>query len=436
MFQKVKRFLTVDLWHMQLRHMTGAKALGVRLLRTLVAAVRGFNEDGGPIRASGLTVYTMLSIVPAMAVAFGIAQGFGLDRMLEEYIRDNFSIGTETMNVLIDYARQLLARTRGGLMAVVGIVTLLWIVVRVLGVIEESFNTVWGIKQPRTIRRKIGDYLAMVIIAPLLLSIAVTATVALSGYLSGLGGRMGIWNPVVAGLLFVVQYAAIWVLFGMLYAFMPNARVMLPAAVIAGIFAGTVYQAAQWAYITFQIGVARANAVYGSFAAVPLFIIWLQVSWSIVLFGAELSFAWQKQESLEYDNESKRASSVFRWSVAVMLLHLLLVRAREAKSPLTCEQMAAQIDAPYSLIRRVIYELGDVGLVRTGRRDDDDECVYYPSYRAEDLTVAGVLAALEERGTDRIPVSAAAPLPGIKKRLEAFRRQRAASDADVRILDL
>jgi len=401
-----------------------------------VAAAAGFSEVGGPIRASGLTVYTLLSIVPAMAVAFGIAQGFGLARMLEKYIRDNFSIGTETMNMLIDYAHQLLAQTRGGLMAIVGIVALLWIVIRVLGVIEESFNTVWGIRQPRTLWRKIGDYLAMIIIVPLLLTIAAAATVAVSGYLTGLGGRMGILDPVVTGLLFVIQYVAIWFLFGILYAFMPNVRVSVPAAAIAGIVAGTVYQLVQWAYITFQIGVARANAIYGSFAAVPLFIVWLQVSWSIVLFGAELSFAWQKQESLEYDDASEHACPAFRWQLAIMVMHLLVTRAREEKPPLTCEQIVARVDAPLSLVRRLMDELIAAGLVRTGSRDEDDVCVYYPPYTASELTVAGVLTALERAGTDRIPVTADAPLPGIKKRLEAFRQQRMSSEANTRILDL
>jgi membrane protein len=263
-----------------------------RILRIGYDSAKGFIEDDCYSKASALTFYSLLSIVPVLAVLFGIAKGFGFEAALESEILQKFHEQKELVNKLIEFAYSWLQNVRGGLIAGIGTIVLLYSVFSLLSNIEAALNGIWKITDARPYIRKISDYLATMVICPIFFVTSSSITVYLTRFASSPHGSIIVSaiSPVVLLLLKFFPYLLSWGLFTFIYLFMPNTKVYLRSALIAGIVAGSAFQFWQWIYIKFQIGVASYGAIYGSFAALPLFLMWLQVSWLIMLAGAEIAF--------------------------------------------------------------------------------------------------------------------------------------------------
>jgi membrane protein len=287
------QFLKSDIWRLQADKLTPRRSFWIRQLRIFLLTIRRFNLDKCELRASALTYYSLLSIVPVVALAFAVAKGFGFEKILAQELMAKLQGHEETAQMIIGFAQSLLENTKGGAIAGVGIVLLFWTVIKVLGNVEKSFNDIWGVKTARAMGRKFADYLSVMMICPVLLIIASSVTVLITTRVSSMLERLSFMGYLADVLIFVLKllpYGVIWLVFTFIYVFMPNTKVALKSALWGGIFAGTIYQLVQLAYISFQIGVSNYGAIYGSFAALPLFLVWLQLSWLIVLLGAELSF--------------------------------------------------------------------------------------------------------------------------------------------------
>jgi membrane protein len=264
-----------------------------RVYKILLDAARGFIEDDCYSKASALTFYSLLSIVPILAVVFGIAKGFGFEQPLEAMLTQQFAEQKEVLDKFIQFAYSWLHSVKGGVIAGVGVVVLLWSVFGLFNNVETTLNAIWKVPYSRPYSRKISDCLAAVIICPIFFITSSSITVFLTTHISESAHDNAIYEVISPFLLFLLKlspYFLSWVLFTFLYLFMPNARVYLRSGIIAGILAGTAFQLWQWIYIRFQIGVASYGAIYGSFAALPLFLIWLQTSWLILLAGAEIAY--------------------------------------------------------------------------------------------------------------------------------------------------
>ena len=215
------------------------------------------------------------------------------------------------MEKVIEFAQSLLQTTKGGLIAGIGLVILFWSVIKVLSHIEASLNEIWEVKQHRSWSRKFSDYTAVMLISPLLILLSSSATVFITSYVHDISSHValfGLISPLILSFLKLVPYILIWILFTVIYVFMPNTKVNLKSGVIASLVACVIYQIAQIVYISFQIGASKYNAIYGSFAALPLFLMWVQISWWIVLFGAELSFASQNAHIYQYEPDFLKIS--------------------------------------------------------------------------------------------------------------------------------
>lgn len=264
-----------------------------RISKVLLDATRGFIEDDCYSKASALTFYTLLSIVPILAVVFGIAKGFGFEKAMEVEISHRFFEQRELTDKLIEFAYSWLQSVKGGVIAGIGVLVLLWSVLGLLSNIETTLNAIWKIRVARPYSRKISDYLATMIICPIFFVTSSSITVFLSTHLTNTAQSNVLVEAVSPLLVFILKlfpFFLSWVLFTFIYLFMPNTKVYLRSGLIAGILAGTAFQLWQWIYIRFQIGAASYGAIYGSFAALPLFLIWLQISWLILLAGAEIAF--------------------------------------------------------------------------------------------------------------------------------------------------
>jgi membrane protein len=400
-------FIKGDIWRLRLKDLPRKRSFLIKQLRIFLLSIRGFDEDKCQLRASALTFYSLISIVPVAAMAFGIAKGFGFEERLQRQLLEQFQGQEEVVTRVISFAHSLLANTKGGVLAGVGIVLLFWAVIKVLGNIEASFNDIWGIREPRSLGRKFSDYLSVMLLGPILMLLSSSMAVFITTEVTLIINKvalLGIFSPLISFVLKMLPYCIVWVLFSFIYIFMPNTKVNITSGVIAGIIAGTMYQIVQFGYIAFQVGAAKYNAIYGSFAALPLFLIWLQLSWLIVLFGAELSFAHQNVDTYEFEPDSLRISYSFKRLLSLQTAHLLVSNFAEGERPLTATQIAHRLEIPIRLVHQILHELTACGIASHTQTEEYKEPGYQPARDINTLTIQLVINSLEDSGTNSIPV--------------------------------
>ena len=439
LISKFFNFIKVDIWRIRLADLPFGKSFLIKQLRMIILAFRGYDENRCMLRASSLTFYTLLSIVPVAAMFFGVAKGFGFEKRLQEELFNRFPGQEEVLNQVIAFSNSLLAQTQGGIIAGIGLLVLFWSVLKVLGHIEMALNDIWGIKESRSWGRKFSDYLAIMLISPILVLMSGSVTVFIKTQVTQITQKvelLGVISPMIFFLLKFTPYVLIWALFTILYIIMPNTKVNFKAGLLGGVVGGTLYQIVQWAYISFQIGAAKYNAIYGSFAALPLFLMWLQISWWIVLFGAELSFANQNVDTYEYEPDCLKVSPGFKKLVALQVAHLLIKKFENGDRPLTDSQIAAQLEMPIRLVHNVLFDLVESGLVSEIKTQADKEFAYQPARDINNLTIQYVLQALDQKGTDDIPVAKSEDYQALSDALKKFSEAMESSSANKLLKDI
>jgi len=420
---KIINFIEKDIWKIRSKDYSRSKSFFIKQLRILILAVRGFFEDNCILRASALTFYSLLSIVPVVAMAFGIAKGFGFQKLLEQQLYEKFPGQEEVMIQIVHYAHSLLENTKGGMIAGIGVAFLFWAVIKLLGNIERSLNAIWRINKLRTFGRKFSDYLSIIIISPILVILSSSVTVFITTQITLITEKialLGIFNPFIFFILKLLPYGLVWILFIFTYIVMPNTQVNFSSGFVAGVIAGTIFQVGQWAYIFFQVGVARYNAIYGSFAALPLFLIWLQLSWFIVLFGAEISFSYQNVDSYEFEPDCQNISQIFKKLISLQIAHLVIKAFSRGEKPPTASKITQALEIPIRLVQQTLDELVEGGIFSYAETKENNELFYQPARDINGITIKSIIEALERRGVDNITVAQTSELKILSETLQAF----------------
>lgn len=401
---RIIHYFNSGIWETRLQGLSSSRVFFIRCTRTVMLAVHGFIKNDCIKTATVLTYYSLLNIVPLMAVLFAIAKGFGLKKIVESQIiqlADKANLQQEVANQIVTFSNSLLTHAKGGVIAGVGIALLLWTVISILGKIEDSFNTVWEVKHSRTLIRKFSDYIAILVVAPILFAVSTSATVLISSKLKLIMDEislLGAFGGVIVFLLNLLPYVFVWLLLIVLYVVMPNTRVPLRSGVLAGVVAGTCFQIVQFIYIKFQIGVAGYNAIYGSFAALPLFLVWLQTSWMIVLFGSEMAHANDHFETFGFHPDYSRISGSARRLLMIRAFHLIVKRFRLGEKPFNARQIAFELEIPVRLIQQFLAELTAVGLVIEVNGESHEGVAFQPARSIEDITIKSIFDACEQHG--------------------------------------
>jgi len=403
-FSEVNHFITDEVWSVRLDDYPKRIAFLLRYLRVILVAFRRFGEDRVQLRASGLTFYTLLALVPIFAMGFGITKGFGFDKDLEQKLIDNFKGQEVVLDWLISFARSALDTAKGGVIAGVGLALLLWSVMSVLGNIESSFNDIWQIKKPRPYVRRFTNYLSLMLIAPIFLVLYSSGNVFVATQLTNITSQIDIVNlsQFAVFLMKLIPYVLIWILFTLLYIVMPNTRVKFVSALLAGILAGTAFQIVQWFYIDMQMFMTRTNAIYGSFAALPLLLMVMQLSWLIVLFGAEISFANQNIDLYELENESLYISPYAHRAYNLLLLEHIVQHFIDGKRPQTAPELANKMKLPIRLVRMVMADLLASDLIVEVYTEKERLRAYTPAKDVRMYTIKYIIEALDKKGNSHI----------------------------------
>jgi membrane protein len=359
-------------------------------LEVVVQAAKAFQHDRILLHASALTYTTLLSLVPGLALTFSILKGLGVQRRLEPLIMDRISAGSE------DVARQILIyidNTNVRSLGTIGVITLLVTVILVLSNIERAFNHIWGIGRPRPLGRKFADFLSVVLISPFLLLAASSLNAFIEGrpafleVLPGMSLMTEVWRIGIK----LTPHLFMVVALTFLYLFMPNTRVRVSAALVGGLVGGIALQVAQDFYIHFQIGAAKYNAIYGAMAQLPVFLVWIYLSWTIALFGAEISWAFQQEQQRRRVTTRFADASVWE-CLHIEVLRTVAERFQTGDGATAAEHVTVTTGVPRSTCEEVLDNLTEVGLILS---DAGDPPGYLPAMPAEATNLCNVREALQ-----------------------------------------
>jgi membrane protein len=435
----ISKFFSTGIWQMDPKKLSGPRAVLVRPLRVLALTVQGYVKDNCALRASALTYYSLLSVVPVMALVFGIAKGFGLEQRLQNQLYERLAGQEEVLGKIITFSRSLLENTKGGVIAGIGVILLFWSAIKLLGHIEKALNEIWKVK-PRSFIRRFTDYLSIMVICPLLVIVSSSVNVYITTQIRLMTGELmllRIASPAIFFVLKLLPFGLIWLLFIMVYMVMPNTRVHFSSSAIAGVFAGTAFQLFQGVYISTQVVVARYNAIYGSFAALPLFLIWLQLSWMIVLFGAQIAYAHQHVSHSAMLLDIRKLSSATQKLYAVYILRHIIENFQKGIPPSTIDQISRSLKLPDSVVAHLLRRLVAGGMVSIVSNGQQSNLAFQPARDVQTITIADVLAAWDNVGCDPVvPPGSDSHLGPIQERLAAIREDIARSGANCLINQL
>lgn len=396
LINRLNQFFFHDLWHADVKLLPKYKAFGYTTIKVGSIAYDEWVEGRLVYRASALTYFTLLSIVPVFALFFGVAKGFGMDALLTSWMQEHLDWAGDALPTILDFTTSLLAHTKGEVVAGVGLLFLFYSVIQMLGHIEKALNDIRHVEKQRTWVRKFTDYLSMMILTPVFLIVSSSAMIYLSHTLKTVTDQTQI-NWLFKAFFSFVPYLMSWVLFACMYIIMPNVRVKLKPVVIASIIAGTFFQLWQLVYINFQVGVASYNAIYGSFAALPLLLIFLYYTWIIFLLGANVAYAIENIRRIEIERSTASLSMRKQKVAYLFLIHYIVKRFEHREDPPVVLTLAKAIRLPEHVVQTMLTKLTEAGILREVLLPDSDKTGYQPAFAILQMTLGMLMETIEKK---------------------------------------
>ena len=389
------RFVTYDIWRITENEVSGLKELYINIIKTIILAVRGFQSENLQTKASALTYSTLLSIVPLLAVLLGIAKGFGFQNTVRQELFDYFPGHEVELTKAFEFVESYLEQAQGGVIIGVGLILLFYTVVNLISSIEDTFNDIWQIQKSRPWYRKLSDYLALFLILPVLMTASSGLSIFLSTLQNSFISQYFFFTPLVELILNITPYLITILAFTGLYISLPNTKVRFVNGLVAGILSGIAFQFFQFIYISGQIWVSKYNATYGSFAALPLLLLWLQLSWLICLFGAEISYASQNVKKFSFERDSKNISRRYKDFLTLLIASLIVKRF----------ELSDAYCIPIRITTQILYQLTELHIIIEVNYGDDERVVHYqPAIDVNKITVSYLLTRMDEYGSENFKI--------------------------------
>ena len=379
---KAIKFLSYDIWRINKDDTSSSRFNIYNIIKTFILTYRNIDASQLNTRASALTYNTFLSVVPLLAVLFAIARGFGFQNILKSQLFDYFQGQNQALEKAMLFVDKSLEYASGGIFLGVGIVMLLYTVINLLSGIEGTFNIIWGVKEGRTYYRQFTDYTALFIIVPIFIVCNAGLTLFLNSSL-----EYQIIGTLVSPVIKVVPFIITIFLFTFLYIYIPNTKVKFFSGLFGGIFAGIAFQVFQIIYISGQIWISKYNAIYGSFAALPLLLLWMQLSWFICLIGLQLSFSFQNVKKFSFEREIKTISKRYKDFLLLLISTLIVKRFEKGEEPYTADELSDKYKIPTQLTSDMLYFLHQIGVIVSTPTKDEKVVAYIPSIDINKITV-------------------------------------------------
>lgn len=406
-------FVTVTMWRMKDTEVSSGQYRRNYVLKVVYLSFQRYFANRVQIRAKALTYSTVFSLVPILALLFAMAKGFGFSNLMESMLRSGIPIGGETMDTVMSFIDSYLEHTHSGLFIGIGLVILLWAIISLTGNIEQSMNQIWGVRKQRSYFRKITDYFSMFLLLPVLIILLGGWSIFMSTIYENLRDLLFL-STFVNFIIKLTPYVLTGLIFTAMYIFFPNTKVKFRHAIIPGLITGFVFQAFFYFYINVQVNISGYNAIYGTFAAIPLLLFFINIAWCIILFGVELTYVSQNIQQYNFSEDVDNVSHRFRDFACVLLMSVICRRFRDGLEPYTVSELSKASDIPYRLAEQTTHELEACGLIYTiGEPDTKADAIrYVPALDIAQLTVGRVLEIIDTHGSEDFKVDCAQRFAG------------------------
>ena len=370
----------------------------VGLIKTANLSVRSYLDKNIQSRASALTYYTLLAVVPVLALILAIARGFGFQNLIREEIFSIFPQQTSALQTVLGFVDKYLESSTGGIFIGFGILFLLWTLISLLRNIELTFNHVWGVKKGRGWHRILTDYTTIIIVLPILMICSAGISLMMSNFVqSALAKDFEYLSPVVRTILDWAPFFLTCMVFAAMYALIPYTKVKFRYALISGFICGTLFRILQTVFVGSQMYVTKYNAIYGSFSFLPLFMIWMYMTWVIIIAGVVLTYSAQNIFRFSYINKLDAISQRYYNKLAVYTFAIIVGRFEAGQAPLTKHDMMTSYNLPLHLLNNVLEKLVDAGMVSTVVTADESTA-YQPARSYREMTISDFLNRFSDLG--------------------------------------
>jgi membrane protein len=400
-------FVTYEIWRITGNEISGIKGMYINVIKTTILAVRGFVNESLPTKASALTYSSLLAIVPLLAVLIGIAKGFGFQNVVRQELLNYFPGNEAEMNQALEFVESYLSQAQGGLFIGIGLLLLFYTVITLISSIEDTFNGIWQISKSRPWKRKILDYMALFLILPIMITVSSGFSILLTTLQNTFLSDHMFFTPMVNKLLKVAPFLIASITFTSIYILLPNTKVGFLNGLIPGCMAGCAFQSFQMLYINGQIWVSKYNAIYGSFAALPLLLLWLQLSWLICLFGAELSYASQNVKKFSFERDSRNISRRYKDFLTLLIASLIIKRFAAGEKPYTADELSEAYRIPLRLATQTLLLLTELNIIIEVNYGNDDRITHYqPAMDINRISVGYLLTQIDRHGSENFKIDA------------------------------
>lgn len=299
---RLKRFFKDDIWTLDMEELSKAKARFIRYMKVMMITIKTFSSEKIGFQAVALSFFSTMSVVPFVAVVFAVTGGLGLADKLTEFLYGYFNNSQQIIDTILGFAKNIIDTAQSSTMGLLSALLFIWIVIWMMMSVEKVFNNVWRVQKSRKLIRRVTGTLAMLLVSPFIVLVFFGGSVVYSHALNYLGldvETFTVFKTILGWSLFAIVAT---LTFSAMYKFIPNAPVDYSNAFRAALFSGISFTIMQYVYLETQVMVTRLNGIYGAFAAVPLFMIWINVGWFIILIGGELSYAFQHVENYNIED--------------------------------------------------------------------------------------------------------------------------------------
>lgn len=392
-------FLTRQLWRVTEEDVSRRRYTSYNLLKVLYQTILRFIRDRVWIRAAALSYTTLFSIIPILALLFAIAKGFGFSNLMERLFRGGV-IENGTMDMVMTFIDNYLEYAKSGVFIGVGIAMLLWAIINLADSIEGNMNAIWDVKKPRSYFRKLTDYMALFVLFPIIIVLYAGVSIFMTTIYQQLADYF-IISSFVHICIKLAPYALSALIMTGLFIFIPNTKVKFRYAFIPGLITGIIFQAFLYIYIQIQMSVSSYNAIYGSFAIIPMFMLWADISWCIILFGAEMSYVSQNIEQYNFGQEVDNVSRRYHDFMCVIVMSLICKRFQTDEQPYTANELSNAGQIPIRLTNQLLEELERIGLIYGFSSDAKSETEHFvPAIDINKLSVGRLLSSIESAGCE------------------------------------
>ncbi len=299
---RLRRFVSDEIWELELENLSKAKARFIKYLKVMLITIKTFSSEKIGFQAVALSFFSTMSVVPFVAIVFAVTGGFGLADKLKEFLYGYFNNSQAIIDTILEFAHNIIETAQSSAVGLMSALLFVWIVVWMMMSVERVFNNVWKVQKSRNLLKRLSVIIAMLLVSPFVVMVFFGGTFVYSHALSYLGldvESLSAFKTILTWLLFGL--AAVFT-FSAMYKFIPNAPVDYGNALRAAVYSGVAFTIMQYLYLETQVFVSRLNGIFGAFAAVPLFMVWINIGWFIILIGAELSYAFQNVENYNIDD--------------------------------------------------------------------------------------------------------------------------------------